>query len=125
MSLLRGYFAVLGSSAVVGAAINLACGADWPQWRGANRDGISPEKGMLQSWPAEGPKLVWQVNELGEGYSTPSVVGGRLYVMSNDGLEDEFVKALDVQHGHEIWSVRIGKVGQPGQTPSYPAARST
>ena len=44
---------------------------DWPQWRGPNRDGISKEKGLLQEWPTEGPTLVWQKNELGDGYSTP------------------------------------------------------
>ena len=39
--------------------------ADWPQWRGPNRDGISKETGLLKAWPAEGPKLVWQVKDLG------------------------------------------------------------
>jgi outer membrane protein assembly factor BamB len=49
--------------------------SDWPQWRGPNREGVSQEKGMLKQWPAGGPKLAWQVNDVGDGYSTPSVVG--------------------------------------------------
>ena len=36
-------------------------GADWPQWRGPNRDGLSPEVGLLRQWPASGPRLLWQV----------------------------------------------------------------
>jgi outer membrane protein assembly factor BamB len=98
---------------------------DWPQWRGMNRDGHSRETGLLKEWPKEGPKLIWQVNNLGKGYATPSVTGGRIYLMSNQGLEDEFVNALDVKDGKKIWSTRIGKVGNPDQKPNFPAARST
>lgn len=108
---------------VVGATVVRA--ADWPQWRGPHRDGISREKGLLKEWPKEGPKLLWQIDDLGDGYSTPAVVGGRLYLIANKGLDDEFVKALDAKNGKEIWSSRLGKVGNPQQQPSYPAARST
>ncbi|HEX7376635.1 MAG TPA: PQQ-binding-like beta-propeller repeat protein [Pirellulales bacterium] len=98
---------------------------DWPQWRGPNRDGVSPEKGLLKQWPPAGPKLVWQIDNLGDGYSTPAVVGGTIYLLANQGLDDEFIKALDAKDGKEIWSTRLGKVGNPLQKPSYPAARST
>lgn len=98
---------------------------DWPQWRGPNRDGVSQEKGLLKAWPQEGPKLLWQAKGIGSGYSTPSVVGQRLYLLSNEGLDNEFVQALSVQDGQQIWSTRIGKVGNPKQQPSYPGARST
>src|SRR5262245_24236528 len=74
---------------------------DWPQWRGPHRDGISRETGLLKQWPKEGPKLLWQVKDLGGGYSTPSVVGQRLYVIANKGLADEYVKALNVKDGKE------------------------
>ncbi|HVX61666.1 MAG TPA: serine/threonine protein kinase, partial [Pirellulales bacterium] len=50
-----------------------ASAADWPQWRGPNRDGISTEKGLLEKWPADGPKLLWQKTDVGEGYATPAV----------------------------------------------------
>ena len=59
--------------------------ADWPQWRGPQRNGISAETGLLAEWPKEGPRLVWQVKDIGSGYSTPSVVGDRLYLLSNQG----------------------------------------
>ena len=103
----------------------LAWAYDWPQWRGVNRDGHSRETGLLKEWPGEGPKLLWQINDLGSGYATPSIAGGRIYIMSNRGLEDEFVEALDVKDGKKLWSTRIGKVGNPDQKPNFPAARST
>lgn len=99
--------------------------ADWAQWRGPQRDGVSAEKGLLGNWPKQGPPLVWQVADLGAGYSTPAVVGDRLYLLSNEGLENEFVQARAAKDGQRVWSVRIGKVGNPKQDPSYPAARST
>lgn len=103
---------------------SMASAADWPQWRGPNRDGISTEKGLLKKWPEGGPKLVWQQKEIGEGYSTPAVVGDRLYVLSNKGMDDEFVQALSVKDGKQVWSTKLGKVG-PNQGPQYPGARST
>ena len=99
--------------------------ADWPQWRGPERNGISRETGLLKQWPAEGPKLLWQVNDLGDGYSTPAVVGTRIYLMSNQGMENEFVQARSTQDGKVIWTMRVGNVGNPNQDPSYPKARST
>jgi outer membrane protein assembly factor BamB len=98
--------------------------ADWPQWRGPQRNGISKETGLLKEWPKEGPKLLWQRKDLGSGYSTPSVVGERLYVINSQGMENESVQALSVKDGKEIWSVRIGKVGA-NEGPQYPASRST
>src|SRR6266850_4942656 len=99
--------------------------SDWPQWRGPKRDGISQETGLMKEWPKEGPKLLWQAKDIGSGYSTPSVAGDRLYLLSNTGLEDEFVLCLSAKDGKKIWSKTIGKVGEPNQNPAYPAARST
>src|SRR5450759_5530183 len=78
--------------------------ADWPQWRGPQRNGISAETGLLKEWPKEGPRLVWQVKDIGSGYSTPAVVGDRLYLLSNQGTNDEFVQALEAKDGKKIWS---------------------
>lgn len=46
-----------------------ALAADWPQWRGPNRDGISPETGLLKEWPKDGPPLAWKITNLGTGFS--------------------------------------------------------
>jgi outer membrane protein assembly factor BamB len=99
--------------------------SDWPQWRGPERNGVSPERGLLKEWPAGGPKLLWQVNDIGDGYSTPAVVGTRIYLLSNRGMENEFVQALSTQDGKPVWTTRIGNVGNPNQNPPYAKARST
>jgi outer membrane protein assembly factor BamB len=117
----RQLFVLLASCATLSALL----AANWPQWRGPQRNGISEETGLLQEWPEEGPPLLWQVGELGDGFSTPAVVGDRIYLVSNKGLDDEFVQALDTNDGRQVWSQRIGKVGNPDQNPSYPSARST
>jgi len=69
--------------------------------------------------------LLWQVNNIGDGYSTPSVVGTRIYLMSNRGMENEFVQALSTEDGKPIWTTRVGAVGNPDQDPPFPKARST
>jgi outer membrane protein assembly factor BamB len=102
----------------------VAIAADWPQWRGPERNGISSETGLLKEWPAEGPTLLWQVKEIGDGFSTPAVVGDRLYLMSNKGKDDEFVQALSTSDGKQLWSARVGKVG-PNTGPQHPGVRST
>lgn len=99
--------------------------SDWPQWRGPERNGNSHETGLLRQWPAGGPKLLWQVNDIGDGYSTPIVVGSRIYVMSNRGMDNEFVQALSAKDGKVIWTTRVGNVGLPNQEPPYAKARST
>jgi outer membrane protein assembly factor BamB len=128
---IKRFNAVRCSANVFWVAMGLCLGplafsaADWPQWRGLQRNGISAETGLLAEWPKDGPRLVWQVKDIGSGYSTPSVVGDRLYLLGNQGTNDEFVQALEAKDGKKIWSQRIGDVGNPDQQPNYPAARST
>jgi outer membrane protein assembly factor BamB len=112
---------------VVAACITvttLAEAADWPQWRGPERNGISKETGLLKEWTAAGPKLLWLVKDLGEGYATPSVAGDRIYVLSSKGMDDEYVQARHIKDGKPIWTTRLGKVG-PNEMAQYPNARST
>src|SRR3989442_3118195 len=93
-------------SLFVSAALSYA--ADWPQWRGPNRDGISAETGLLESWPRGGPPLVWKTQGLGEGYSSFAVVGGRLYTQGQRGNQ-EFVLAFDANTGKQLWSTPSGR----------------
>jgi outer membrane protein assembly factor BamB len=73
---------------------------EWPQWRGPNRDGISRETGLLKQWPEDGPKKVWSITGLGEGYSSITVKDGRIYTMGTaDGGEAVF--ALDFNTGRK------------------------
>ncbi len=106
--------------------LSLAAGAaDWPQWRGPGRNGISQESGLLKEWPKDGPRLLWRIADIGDGYATPSVVGTRLYILGNRGMDHEFIHALSVEDGKPLWSTRLGNVGSPNQEPPYPMARST
>jgi outer membrane protein assembly factor BamB len=114
--------------AYAGGAILLsvtAYAADWPQWRGPQRNGFSAEAGLLKEWPKDGPRLVWHAKDIGDGYAAPSIVGNRIYILSNSGLDNEFVQALSTKDGKRIWATTLGKVGNPDQKPSFPTARST
>ncbi len=97
--------------------LSLAVAADWPQWRGPARTGVSQETGLLKEWPTDGPKLLWQQSDIGNGYATPAVAGTRVFLLSNRGMENESVVALSVQDGKPVWSTRIGNVGSPNQSP--------
>jgi outer membrane protein assembly factor BamB len=97
---------------------------DWPQWRGPNRDGISKETGLLKTWPKDGPKQVWKNDMVGGGYSTPSIVGDRVYLMG-DKNDQEYLMALDAKTGKQVWSTAIGKIGPNPKGMSYPGPRST
>lgn len=80
---------------------------DWPQWRGVNRDGKSAERGLLKSWPQGGPPRAWQAAGAGEGYSSFSVAGGRLYTLGARG-GTEYVMAFDEATGKKVWEVANG-----------------
>jgi len=117
----------LGRSLLVASLLAAAVSPakDFSQWRGPLRDGQTAETGLLASWPKEGPKLLWQVQNIDAGYSTPSVVGERIYLISNEGMDNEFALALSAKDGSRVWSAKLGKVGNPKQEPSYPASRTT
>ena len=89
-----------------------AWGDDWPQYRGPNRDDVSAEKGLLQEWPKEGPKLLWTCSSAGVGYSGPAVVGNRYYTIGARG-DTEFLIALDIDKvkdgaPQEAWAAKVG-----------------
>src|SRR5439155_13405245 len=87
---LRVYLTLVAAGTLVPAAVRAD---DWPAWLGPKRDGVWRESGLLDSFPAGGPKVLWRV-PLGAGYSGPAVVGGRVYVMdrqSPQGLPNDAV----------------------------------
>jgi outer membrane protein assembly factor BamB len=77
--------------------------AQWPQWRGPNRDGKVAAEHVPASWPAKlSPKWTQKV---GEGYSTPVVAADRIFVHGRQD-PDEVVTALDLATGKVVWSAR-------------------
>ena len=112
--------------------------ADWPQWRGPQRNGISTETGLLTEWPKGGPTLLWdsrKVNKepsIGTGYSSLAITQGKIFTMGDffnnkqvDFKDKEgvikkknvregiggYVFCLDAESGKEIWRTKVG----PGQ----------
>jgi hypothetical protein len=81
---------------------------DWPQWRGPNRDGRSPERGLLKDWPSGGPRLMWRATGAGAGYSSFAVAGGRLFTLGARG-DREYVIAYDVSSGKQVWATAHGR----------------
>lgn len=98
-------------------------GTDWPQWRGVERNGISTETGLLQEWPKEGPALRWKATDIGSGYSSPTIVEGKVYLQTTKG-DKEAAICLDEATGKKVWSTEFGTVG-PNQGPQYPGTRAT
>lgn len=92
------------------ASLHRAGAADWPQWRGPNRDGVSKETGLLKEWPKEGPKLAWKADLGGVGYGSPAVAGDRLFIAAAEDDEKgakEFATCLGVKDGKQLWKVEL------------------
>jgi outer membrane protein assembly factor BamB len=84
--------------------------ADWPQFRGPRRDNLSPDKGLLTSWPKGGPQLVWKGTGVGVGFSTVSVAGDKVFTMGDEAGACR-VFALSRATGKKLWSARVGRTG--------------
>ena len=88
-----------------------ASGKEWHQFRGSNRDNVSPDKGLLQSWPSSGPRGLWIAKGMGEGYSSVSISNGLVYTMGNSG-RSETVFAVSLQNGETAWKARSGNASR-------------
>ena len=89
------------SALILTAGLFAAHAADWPRFLGPNDNGTSPETGLLDSFPAGGPPILWQ-NKIGTGYSAPSVRDGKLVLYHRLGNE-EIVEAMDPGTGKSLW----------------------
>lgn len=110
------------------AAINSGA-ADWPQWRGPNRDGISPETGWNPELLKEGMKPAWEEN-VGAGYSAVSIADERLYTAGNfEGLVgvSDVVVCLNPRTGKRLWKYSYssdkGSYAGPRATPTVDGDR--
>ena len=75
--------AICGALLVPITSAQQATPADWYQWRGPNRDGISQETGLLQQWPKSGPPLAWRANGVGNVHGT-AIVRIRWFINDDD-----------------------------------------
>src|SRR3954467_12563501 len=99
--------ALASFSAVVLAGVTLAA-ADWPQWQGPDRTGVSKETGLLKQWPASGPAVVWSATGLGNGYGSMAVAGNRVFVQGTR-TGQSIVIAFNRADGKEVWSKALGR----------------
>ena len=107
--------------ALLPVLLSSAPAADWPQWRGGNRDDLSPETGLLQPWPAGGPKLAWKATGLGAGYSGIALVQGTIFTMGDVEGASQLL-ALSAADGKRLWSAKLGATGGGG---GYAGTRGT
>lgn len=110
--------------AALAACASQAAAQDWPQWRGPNRDGAAAAFDVPAAWP-DGLRERWRV-EVGEGYATPLLVGGRLYLYARQD-EDEVMTALDPATGETIWRTAYPAPFEmnPATAPHGPGPKST
>ena len=119
------------------AGVPVLLGADWPQYRGPEQNGTSPERSILKQWPSDGPKELWKT-PLTDGFSSFTVAGGKVFTLVQrniDGASREVCVALDADSGREVWAYPLGLAkydgggnsGGPGDgprsTPSFDDGR--
>lgn len=97
-----------------------ASGADWPQFLGADRDGVSKETGLARTWPEGGPKVLWTVS-VGIGWGGAAVVDGKVYLLDRIEGKQDVVRCLDLASGSELWRYAYDA---PGET-HWAGSRST
>lgn len=96
---------------------NLVVSTSWPSWRGADRSGVSTEKGLLQSWPADGPPELWKVSGLGNGMASVVVADGKIFTLSKIQGEQNVVCVSTA--GKILWKTPFAGDGDPNCTPTY------
>jgi outer membrane protein assembly factor BamB len=83
------------------------------EWRPENRTGVSAETGLMKSWPAAGPTLLWSNLELGKGFSSPVFGSKTIYITGNKGSNgaEDILFALDM-NGRVLWQTAFGRAGR-------------
>ena len=81
--------------------------SDWPQWRGAERNGLSKDTGLLKQWPSSGPQKSWTISNLGEGFGSIAIRGDRIYVQGTS-VSASLIFCLNRADGKTVWSGALG-----------------
>jgi outer membrane protein assembly factor BamB len=83
---------------------------DWPWLYGPKRDHTSVQKGLLRTWPQEGPKVLWTV-PMGVGFGGPAVSGGNVYVLDRDEKVGDTLRVFELASGKELWTYAYEAAG--------------
>jgi outer membrane protein assembly factor BamB len=92
---------------------------DWPQYQGPTRNGVSTQKGILRTWPASGPEVLWTAN-IGIGYGGPAIKDGKVYFLDRDDKVGDNLRCFDLSTGKELWNFAYNA---PGSV-MFPGSRS-
>jgi|SRR5688572_1872756 len=119
--MLRRYASFLAVVAALGVVLaaqtpSTPSSTDWPQWRGPDRSGKSTETGLLDQWPAGGPRRLWRITNLGAGYGSVSTKGERIFVQMQVGRQS-IVASLNRANGQIVWSKPLGSAGNNDRGP--------
>ncbi len=93
--------------------------ADWPQYLGPNRNSTSDQKGLLRSWPEDGPEVLWTVT-VGRGFGGPVIKDGKVYLLDRDDEVGDNLRCFDLSNGNELWNFAYNAPG----TVMFPGSRS-
>ncbi len=104
----RDFLPVVLAPAFASWKADAASVADWPQWRGPDRNGLSADTGLLSAWPSGGPKLAWRTDGLGDGYGSVALAGDRIYLQGSKSGES-VVFCLNRADGKMLWTSPLGK----------------
>ena len=96
---------------MVALSVSSAVAADWPWIYGPKRDNTSDQKGVLRTWPKEGPKVLWTA-PVGVGFGGPAVSGGNVYLLDRDEKIGDTLRVFDLATGKEIWTLRLRRARQ-------------
>lgn len=110
--LMAGIAVILGNSGL----------ADWPQYLGPNRNSISDQRGIIRSWPENGPEILW-TTAVGIGFGGPVIKDGKVYLLDRDDKVGDSLRCFDLSNGKELWNFEYeapGSVMFPGSR-SVPA----
>ncbi len=99
---------------------SIATAHEWPQWRGPNRDGHSPDKHLKLDWNQNPPKLLWMKDGMGDGYASLAIAGGMIYTTGNKD-DAQKVIAMNID-GETAWETKISNVPPKH---GYPGSRCT
>jgi outer membrane protein assembly factor BamB len=125
MSYLKGIFMkskfrILAVVTLLATTIHVSSFGQQSGWRGPGRSGMYNEKGLMKSWPADGPSMLWEVTGIGKGYSSATVTADAIYITGTKGVKD--VLTAFAPDGKKKWEVEYGAITNNVNSPE---SRST
>jgi len=107
------------SAAILMLSLVKICAQDWPQYLGPVRNSTSPQTGIMRTWPAGGPEVLW-VADIGIGYGGPVIKDGKVYLLDRNGEVGDIIRCFDFSNGKELWKYSYDA---PGSV-MFPGSRS-